>query len=451
MEGSTRHSAAADIGRRLDGLALSRFHGRLMALVAAGMYFDSFDIYIASAVLGALIKSGESTLPLNAAFLSVTFLGMMLGAMLAGVLGDRYGRKFCYQFNLALYGGASLAGAFAPSMAWLIAFRFVMGLGMGAEIVVGYGTLGEFVPARHRGQLGTVLNLIINTSLFLSTFLGWLVIPAYGWRPMFVIVGLGAGVVWFLRKSLPESPRWLVGQERHAEAEAIVRRIEAVSRRADVPEPTPPAAAAAAPARFADLFGPALRARTATGIACLVGLFTVNYAFVSWIPTFLVQGGHSVSNSLGLTALMFAGGPLGSLIALALAEPLGRKWGIVVFSLVGIALGVAYAFATDPVLVVAAGFATTACIYVLSSFSVASYVPELFPTSLRLRGSGLCNAVGRAVNIGVPYAVAWCFAGFGIAGVMALICLTLLAQAVIVAALGPETKRRSLEALETGL
>jgi MFS transporter, putative metabolite:H+ symporter len=199
--------------------------------------------------------------------------------------------------------------------------------------------------------------------------------------------------------------------------------------------------------RLADLFSRRLLSRTITGIVVLVALFIVNFAFVSWIPTFLVKQGHSVANSLGLTAVMFAGGPVGSLIAFLLAERIGRKWGIVLFSLICAAFGTAYPFAQSEVAITALGFAITACIYVLSSFSVATYVPELFPTELRLRGSGVANTVGRAVSIGVPYAVAAAFTGFGIAGVLTLIVGTLLLQALIVGVLGTETRRRSLEAI----
>jgi putative MFS transporter len=448
----------ASIGARLDRLPLSGFHWRLLGLIAAGMYFDSFDIYIAGTVLAAMIHSGESTLSLNAAFVSVTFIGMMTGAWLSGLLGDRFGRRFCYQFNLGIYGFASIAAALAPSIYWLIFFRLVMGVGMGAEIVVGYGTLSEFIPADWRGRFGTILNLIINTSLFLSTFLGWLIVPQYGWRWMFAIAGCGALVVWFLRKSMPESPRWLASRGRADEARQIVEHIEAacggaVDHAASGHESSTrdfyahDSHDAQDTGRLADLFARRLLTRTITAITVLVALFTVNYAFVSWIPTFLVKQGHSVSNSLGLTALMFAGGPVGSLIAFVLAEHLGRKWGIVVFSLVCVAFGVAYPFAQSAVAITALGFAITCCIYVLSSFSVATYVPELFPTELRLRGSGLANTVGRAVSIAVPYAVAAAFMRFGIAGVLTLIVGTLLIQALIVGVLGAETKQRSLESI----
>lgn len=211
--------STASAGARLDRLPISRFHTRVLWLIGAGMFLDSFDIYLAGGVLGALAKTGWSTMHLNAAFLSSTFIGMLIGAFTAGVLGDAKGRKFTYQFNLAVFGLASLAGAFAPNMTWLIVCRFFMGLGLGAEIVVGYGSVGEFMPPAVRGKWSAYLSLITNSALFFSTFLGYLIIPSIGWRAMFAIVGVGAMIVWVLRKKMPESPRWLESKGRYAEAE----------------------------------------------------------------------------------------------------------------------------------------------------------------------------------------------------------------------------------------
>jgi MFS transporter, putative metabolite:H+ symporter len=96
-----------------------------------------------------------------------------------------------------------------------------MGLGLGAEIVVGYSTMTEFVPPRTRGRWLAFMSFIVVFGLPATALLGYLIIPNYGWRPMFVICGLGSLVVWYLRKSLPESPRWLETQGRTAEAEAL--------------------------------------------------------------------------------------------------------------------------------------------------------------------------------------------------------------------------------------
>ena len=93
---------------------------------------------------------------------------MMIGAWFACVFRDRYGRRFSYQLNLLIFGLSSLAAAASPSIEWLIAARFVMGVGLGAEIVVGYVTLSEFVPPLQRGRWGSVLSAITNSALFFS-------------------------------------------------------------------------------------------------------------------------------------------------------------------------------------------------------------------------------------------------------------------------------------------
>src|SRR5690242_17038013 len=143
---------AVNAGARLDRLPISSCHYRIFWLVGAGMFFDGYDLYIAGGVLASVIQTGFSTLPQNLQFISLTFVGMTLGSLNTGFVGDRYGRRFTYQINLLVFGLASLAAAVAPDMTVLIACRFVQGLGLGAEIVVGYSTLTEFVPPKTRGR-----------------------------------------------------------------------------------------------------------------------------------------------------------------------------------------------------------------------------------------------------------------------------------------------------------
>jgi putative MFS transporter len=196
-------AGSVNAGGRLDRLPLSSFHRRIFWLIGAGMFFDGYDLYVGTTVLGAALQSGFSTLPQNAQFISLTFLGMTIGAFITGFLGDWYGRRFTYQFNLMIFGLSSLAAAFAPDMTTLNLLRFVMGLGLGAEIVVGYSTLTEFVPPRTRGRWLAFMAFLVVSGLPVTALLGTLIIPTFGWRPMFVIAGIGALIVWYLRKALP--------------------------------------------------------------------------------------------------------------------------------------------------------------------------------------------------------------------------------------------------------
>ncbi len=300
---------AVNAGARLDRLPIARFHYGLIGLIAAGMFLDAFEIYLQGAVLAALVATHWSTPAMNANFISSTFAGMVVGAWLAGITGDRFGRRFAYQVNLLVFGLASLAGALAPSMSWLIAARFLMGLGLGAEIVVGYVTISEFVPPRSRGRWGTALATITNSALFVSALVARVVIPNFGWRWMFVITGVGALIVWFLRRSMPESPRWLEAKGRHAEAEAVLAAIEReVSPNRALPPPVVTVAPVLVRPSVMALFAPGIAMRTLIGSIVLIALNTAVYGFIAFMPTFMVRQGMTIVSSLNYTTLMMLAG-----------------------------------------------------------------------------------------------------------------------------------------------
>jgi putative MFS transporter len=171
---------------------------------------------------------------------------------------------------------------------------------------------------------------------------------------------------------------------------------------------------------------------------------TLIYGFVTWLPTFFVGQGDSIARSTGFALLMALGGPIGSALGAVAADYLGRKLTIVLVSCLAMFLSIAFVFSdTSPVKPII-GFFLTIPIYILVAVLFAVYVPELFPTALRLRGVGICNAVGRSVSIIVPLLVVPLFANFGIPGVLTAMSSALLAMCVVVGALGTETRIQKL-------
>src|ERR1700752_264109 len=184
---------------------------------------------------------------------------MILGSFLTGFLGDRFGRRFTYQANLIIFGLASIASAFAPNMPTLILLRGVMGIGLGAELVAGYAAMTEFLPPQARGRWCGILNAVVVTSLPISALAGVFLIPRFGWRIMFIIGGVGALIVWSLRKPMPESPRWLESVGRTEEAEKMLLEIESEFANQDAPLPPPVSVLVSSVANnFSSLFGPQL-------------------------------------------------------------------------------------------------------------------------------------------------------------------------------------------------
>ena len=433
---------------RLDRLPIGPFHRRVLRLVGMGMFFDSFDNSMMAGVLAALVSSGWSSMQLNASFISATFIGLTIGAALAGLAGDRFGRRFAYQFNLLIFGGACLVASVAPSMEWLIAIRCVMGIGLGAEFVVGYGMISEFVPPRQRGTYTTLLNLISSSGVFAVALTGFAVIPHFGWRVMFAIGGVGALWVWWLRRSLPESPRWLEQVGRTEEAERVLSRIEQEA----APQgglPPPVFATMPLPRRvpISVLFTRAVVRRTLLAIAinvvCLVG----SYSFTAWIPSFFVRQGFSVTRSLGFFTAMTAGTIIGPLVGVFLADRIGRRRGIMATGVCCAILGTVYPFLSSPVPIMFCGFLLVSAMSLFLAFGLGGYTPELFPTEYRFRGSGLAQMCGRAGLIATPYAVLWLYSNYGIVGVVGSIAVLYLGCVVVLAVAGIETNQHSLESL----
>jgi putative MFS transporter len=444
-------ATAVNAGARLDRLPISSFHYRIFWLVGAGMFFDGYDLYVAGGVLASTIQTKFSTLPQNLQFLSLTFVGMTIGALVTGFVGDRFGRRFTYQINLLVFGLASLAAAFAQDMPQLIACRFVQGLGLGAEIVVGYSTLTEFVPPKSRGRWLSFMAFLVVAGFPATAILSYLIIPTWGWRPMFVIAGIGSLIVWYLRKNLPESPRWLEAQGRTAEAEALMQAIEKEVAAAAGSLPAPVITAPTPQLTAASMFKPPILQRLLVGCWVLITINTLIFGFVIFLPQFFLRQGLTITNSLGYTVVLAGASLVGCACGAFLSDFVGRRWSIIGASVLTIAAGWVYAHfnaASDPVIVLSVGFILIVAIYIQTAILFGVYTPELFPTEIRLRANGICNTLGRGATVVSPFVVGYLMVNYQLPGVVWLMIGLLVVQIIAIYFWGVEPARRSLEGLD---
>jgi putative MFS transporter len=437
---------AVNAGARLDRLPISSFHYRIFWLVGAGMFFDGYDLYIAGGVIASVIQTKFAAPPQIPQFVSLTFVGMTIGALITGFVGDKMGRRFTYQINLLIFGLASLAAAFSQDMTQLIVCRFVQGLGLGAEIVVGYSTLTEFVPPKTRGRWLSFMAFLVVAGFPATAILGYLIIPNFGWRPMFIIAGVGSLIVWYLRKNLPESPRWLESQGRAAEAEALMQSIEKESGGATLPPvvvPTPVPQVTAM-----DMLKPPLLQRLLVGCWVLITINTLIFGFVIFLPQFFLRQGLTITNSLGYTLVLSIASLVGCAVGAYTSDAIGRRWSIIGASIVTIVSGYIYArfnAASDPATVLSVGFILIVAIYVQTAILFGVYTPELFPTEIRLRANGICNTFGRGATVVSPFIVTALMASYQLPGVVWLMIGLVVIQIVAVWAWGVEPRNRGLE------
>ena len=423
-------SIAQTMIERVDRTKESPLFYRVFTLVAAGMWLDAVDVYMASAVASSALNSGWSTIEQNSLFLSSGFLGLFIGSLAAGFIGDRYGRRTAYQINLALFGGFSLLGAFAPNMTILTITRLGAGIGLGAEIVTGYSVVNEFAPVRRRGRWCALVSVIANCGAPMALLLCTWIIPRFGWRVMFAGVGILAAVLWFLRRDFPESPRWLAVHGRADEANAIVTQMEQSGH------DEAPKASAVNTGSHARALLVAVVAVSAT-IVC-------QYTFTSWVPTLLVKRGINLGSSLGISTLMMLGAPVGCIVGAVLIDRIGRKATIVPAFILTAVFGLIYAAQTTEVMAVIVGFLLTTCFYVLMASVVAVYASELFPTRIRFRGVGVANAVAKLLTVAMPIVVAWVLSTMGTGAVFIGISTFALLASAVVWMFGTETRQSSV-------
>jgi MFS transporter, putative metabolite:H+ symporter len=441
-----------DFTARLDRVPVSGFHWKLLWLSGLGWMFDAMDILLVGSVVAAVSRAWELDATTAAWISSINLLGMFVGASLAGTLSDRIGRKALFQATLLVYSVFTGLSALAFNVASLMLLRFVAGLGLGGELPVASTLLAEFAPAKRRGFMVVLLESFWAYGSVLAALIGFLVIPTFGWQAAFLIGALPAFYVFILRREMPESPRFLVAKGRVEEAETIVREVEARSG-VDVVPSVRPVAGAAEQARsgggFGELFaGPFLR-RTIVLWAMWATMNFSYYGIFLWLPLQFVRKGFTLEQALLFNLIIAVAQIPGYFAAAYLVERWGRKPTLVSF-LALCAVG-SYFFgqvaleARDVGQILAWG--SVISFFNLGAWGVVyTYTPELYPTRLRGTGAGWAAAFGRLWGIAAPLSISAQLAWFGSdITVFLLFMAIMLAGALVVLALGEETRGRTLE------
>ncbi|MFH8572149.1 MFS transporter [Streptomyces sp. NPDC017993] len=446
-------SIGARAAARLDRLPPSRWHRRITLIVGIGAFFDLYEIFLGG-VLGAVLAeqwhlghTGKSWV------IASGFLGMFVGANVLSVLADRFGRRRMFMLNLGAYSLFSLLCAFAPNLEWLLALRFLAGLGLGAELVLVDTYLAEFLPRAVRGRyiayaytvgfLGVPVAALLGARLVAEQQL----LGMEGWRWLLVAGALGAGFIQLMRSQLPESPRWLTVRGRTDEADRIVSRIEErVARETGTSLPSVPEVETVPERKvpLGEMFRGDFRRRTVMWWIFQVLQTVGYYGFGSLAPVVLTEKGHTVTASLLYAALSFCGYPLGSALSIPLIDRIERRTLIIASALGMAGCGLAFGFASATWAIVAFGFGLTVCSNIFSNaFHV--YQTEIFPTGLRSSAIGIAYSLSRLTSVVLPFVALSVLTDLGAAAVFAGSAMLMVLLCLDVALLGPRSTGRSLE------
>lgn len=444
-----------NIGARLDRLPNSNWHIK-MWLVSAFALLVCWSNGIGGAVQNILLNELHWLEPGTAllAMWGTTYTaGQLFGALVGGPIGDKIGRKKSILLYEIIHIIAMIGGALAPNIYVLYVFRLIQGFGLGALLVVLFAGFTEYVPGRNRGVWSSRNSFIGNWAHPICNLIAFLIISTgisynMNWRVQYMIPSILSIIASILiARKYPESPRWLEAQGRIEKADAIVTQIEKEIE-SSTGKKLPEVTTAPVPVKqlpYSALFKGKLLKRTIVGSLVLIGMNTIQYTLMNWMPSLLKSMGYDTSQSQFMTMFGLFGAPFGIFIASLIVDKIPRKaFGVILLATMAI-MGIVTGQQTSMTGLIVSTFVLNTFIYMYVCYASAVYVPEMWPTSAKLSGSGFSNAMGRVSNIFFPFLVTYVANSIGSTGVFVLISIVAAIIAVSILVFGVETRGESVE------
>lgn len=441
---------------RLERLPKTKVQRRVLTQGGLGYLFDAMDAGMVAFILPVVtalwaLSSGETGV-----LGSALYIGYMAGALLAGLLGDRWGRRRIMMYALAVYTLATLVAAFSPNWEFLFLFRVLAGFGTGAESAIIAPYVAEFFSARYRGRYLSLLSAFFTYGFILAAMIGYFVVPMYaeGWRIVQVITALPILLLLWWRRTLHESPRFLIARGRHDEAEQVVQALEDEVRAVTGKElPAVDSAVKSAPVSaprlnffrtMAALWGGGNARTTAMSWVLWVTTNYCYYGFLTFIPTLLVNEGFTLKSSFAYSIFIYVMQLPGVYSLSLLTERMERKTALCLYSAGAIAAAAWLGQADEQwAMVAGAGLLSMFMKGVFALLYV--YTPEIYPSAIRATGMGAASAVGRIGSIAAPLVIGFSYPVIGFGGVFFVTAAILAVGVLAVMVQGQSTNGRTLE------
>lgn len=453
-------SNTAEITARIERLPACRELWRLIVLLSLGGSFEMYDLFQTAYLSPGLISSGIFRaagkglfgLTDQATFAAATFAGLFVGTIVFGSVADRFGRRVVFTFSLLWYTAASTAMGLQHTNVGIDLWRFIAGVGIGVELVTIDAYVSELAPRHLRGRAFAINQSVQFLAIPTVALVSWILVPRRplglaGWRWVVFLGGVGAVAVWLIRRSVPESPRWLAQQGRLDEACEAIALIEArVEAELGHPlsKPVFVASEVGGRGKFSEIWVAPYRKRTLMLVVFNFFQTIGFYGFGNWVPALMASNGTNITNSLEYSAVIALMYPIGPLLCMVIADKFERKWQIVSAAIGTASFGLFFAQQTSSARLIVFGMLITLSNNLLS-YSYHAYQAELFPTRIRARAIGFVYSWSRLSTIFTSFMVAFFLENFGTKGVFVFIAASMLMVMLSIGIFGPRTGGLALE------
>ena len=384
-------------------------HTRLIIGIGIAWLFDAMDVGMLSFVIAALHKEWQLSTVKMGWIGSVSSIGMAVGAILFGMMADRFGRKAILILTLLVFSIGSGISAFATGYGIFLVLRFIIGAGLGGELPVASTLVSESVPVEKRGRSVVLLESFWAAGWLLAAIISYFVMPLWGWRVAIFATGLAGLYAFYFREGIHESRAF-----KKVARPGLIKTLTTLWR------------------------PPYVRSTLMLWIVWFMVVFSY-YGMFLWLPSVMVLKGFSLINSFGYVLIMTLAQLPGYFVAAWLIEKWGRKTVLSLFLLgtAGSALG--FGMATSLPMLLTAGM-------LLSFFNLGAwgalyaYSPEQYPTIVRSSGSGMAAGIGRIGGIVGPLLVGHLLgANWSVTGIFGIFTASILIAIVAIIFLGKET------------
>jgi len=384
----------------IDRIGFGAFQRKLLAICGAGWAADAMEVLLISFALPGVIKEWGLTTAQAGFIGTAIFLGMLAGAWFWGTISDYIGRRIGFQLTVLIDSVFGFLSALSPSYLWLVLLRGITGFGVGGTLPVDYSIFAEYLPTKERGKYLVYLESFWALGTIVAAGLAWFVVPRWGWRVLLAISALPGVIIYFIRRYVPESPRYMLVEGRTDEVREALERV-ASENRTEVAIGPIKGKVRERKVTVSALWLPKF-ARTT--LMLWIAWFCISlgyYGVFIWLPKIFVDKGFTFLKTFQYVFLMALAQLPGYFSAAYLVEKIGRKMTLGIYLIMSGAFTLLFAVAGSAPAIV--GSAVLMSFFCLGAWgSLYAYTPELYPTEIRSTGMGWASGMTRIAGSLAP-------------------------------------------------
>lgn len=392
-------TTAIELLNRLDRLPIWPYPRKVLLVIGIGFFFSFFDIVTIGLALPLIEKQMHVSIEVATWAITSSLIGYIIGSFLDSRISDLFGRKLALCLSIAFFSIGTLCCALSTTIGRIIFWRLITGMGIGSEIVGISTYMAEIAPAHYRGK---ITSWAIASGMFgfaIVPFIALALVPnfAWGWRALFIIGAVGGIVIFFMRRHIPESPRWLIAKGNIAAAESIISNAEDYAQKKfQHALPTVPILYTQPPTSMSllDVVRTFYRWRILLFAAIWFIYYIGNYAWLTLATNLFIKHGFKLPQSLIFVAIASLGFIMGSVLAAYLSDKFERKYLTATIALIWALSLLIIGWFPSNVTIVICGFIATTTIAMIVPI-LYTYTAENFPTSVRATCVSVTDGFGH--------------------------------------------------------